>query len=148
MFTYTNMCTRTYKHTCTHTFKRTCTCTCTRTCTHACTRIRMYMHTSVHMYMHIHANVHAHKYVHVHIHAHVHATPPPSYICHMPLWACAVVLYPRIIPLFSGMLRNPCLNNPRVKGGVRKGGGCLRNRSAIQPRIIHNPRIIVGLGFM
>jgi hypothetical protein len=86
----------------------------------------MYMHTYVHMYMYtymhiyMHTNMHMYIYKHKYMHAHVHtlhtilqasqldfSTPPPhlSYICHMTLCACAVVLYPRIIPLFSEMTK-------------------------------------------
>jgi hypothetical protein len=83
------------------------------------TYVHMYMYT--YMYIYMHTNMHMYIYMHTDMHAHVHTlhtilqasqldfSPPPhpSYICHMTLCACAVVLYPRIIPLFSEMTKKP-----------------------------------------
>ncbi len=74
----------------------------------------MYVYLNVHVYVYIHKHVYTYAHVHT-LHTLLQAsqldfsTPPPhpSYVCHMTLCACAVVLYPRIIPLFSGMTKKP-----------------------------------------
>ncbi len=66
---------------------------CTRTYKHTCTPLHMYTHFTPFS-----------KLV-----SWISLPPPPhpSYICHMTLCAYAVVLYPRIIPVFSGMTKKP-----------------------------------------
>ncbi len=67
------------------------------------------MHTYMHMYIYMHKYMHAHVHtLHTLIQAYqLYFSPPPSYICHMTLCACAVVLYPIVLHAGKRVVMRP-----------------------------------------
>ncbi len=124
---------------------------CTRPCLHICTCVCVHIHVHVHLHIHAHAHAHIHAYkytctctrkcTYTHtrtcMHMNTHfipfsksvswiSNPPPLTLLTSVTWLYAHVQLCctlRLYHSFLGWLRNPRPDNPRVKSGVRKGGG-------------------------